>query len=178
MYEGLDQKTILAAEKALDFQMLKDKMIKVIDKFVQEIDPEIEVEEGDEFESDVFNKVVYAAIDEYFFVYEDEVLHQILLKEKGYNLEISLQMFSILHEIGHIMTISKYKDKLDKAMEYDRLRFNLIKTHKNSLNLLREYKKLDLEVDADEYAYAYYQENKEKVLELDKKLWSMATNHE
>lgn len=174
MYEGLDQKTILAAEKALAREAAKEEIKALMLEYAQKIDPEIEIEESKQFESDTFNKVVYAAFDEFYYTYDDEILHKIVMKEMGYELDISIQTYSFLHEIGHIVTMQKYESAFDVSVEYDRQRFAIVNSGMDPLSSLRRYKKLQLEKDADGWAYSHYQENKKIIEDLDKKFWEIA----
>lgn len=173
MYKGLDQETILAA-KALVREAAKEEIFNLYVEYAQKIDSEIELEEGDTFSSDTFNRVAYLGLDEFFYKYDDEDYHNIIMKEMGYIIDISLQTYAFLHELGHIITIDKYDNWLDVSNEYYRMNFAIVNSKMDRLSQLRAYKKLPLELDADEWAYRHYQENKDAVMELDRKIWEIA----
>ena len=142
------------------------KLEKMIRNFVRRIDPEIRVVfHDDHMESDPINKTVFVNIDEFLFIWEDEQYHMAVLKEKGMYFDILLPIFMVLHEIGHIETIKKYSSPKSMLRKYINNCEN-IQGIKN-INDLRKYKHLQLEKDADEYAYKFYLHNYNFVKKFD-----------
>jgi hypothetical protein len=142
------------------------KLERNIIRFVRSVEPSIKVVfHNGAMESDSLNKRLYINKDEFIYTFSDEVDHKAIMKENGLVIDIMLPTYILLHEIGHIVSFKRYNtsrvlDQYTKAVD------GLVKQFKG-LELLRKYKALKLEREADNYAYSYYIHNYAKVKALD-----------
>jgi hypothetical protein len=149
------------------------KLEILIRKFIYQIDKNIRVVfHDDEMESASLEKTVFMNVDEFIYKFDNEDLHIRIMKEKGMLIDILLPTFILLHEIGHCKTINRYVSPLGKLRQFETKRDNLIK-NLNGYELLKTYKYLDLEKDADEYAYNFYLHNYTFVKKFDKEIRAM-----
>jgi hypothetical protein len=144
------------------------KLERNIIRFVRSIEPSIKVVFHDgAWESDIIGKQVFVNIDDFFFSFTDENEHLEIMRENGFVVDVMLPTYILLHEVGHIMSAKNYKrSPMLMLDEYEKSVNGLVK-HFRGLELLRKYKALKLERDADRYAYDYYIHNYKKVKALD-----------
>jgi hypothetical protein len=135
------------------------KIERMIRNFVREIDPNVRVvfHDGD-MESDGTKQTIYVNVDEFLYTYDDEQNHLQVMKENGLLIDILVPTYIILHEIGHVVNDRKYKYLNAMLMQYHYKVNELVKRY-DGIELLRKYKQLKLEKDADEFAYKYYLHN-------------------
>jgi hypothetical protein len=142
------------------------KLQRNIIRFVRSVEPSIQVVFHDgPMESDSLNKRIYINTDEFIYTFSDEVDHKAVMKENGLVIDIMLPTYILLHEIGHVVSFKKYNTS--RLLEqYEKAVDGLVKQF-NGLELIRKYKALKLEREADNYAYSYYIHNYAKVKALD-----------
>jgi hypothetical protein len=142
------------------------KLQRNIIRFVRSVEPSIQVVFHDgPMESDSLNKRIYINTDEFIYTFSDEVDHKAVMKENGLVIDIMLPTYILLHEIGHVVSFKKYHTS--RLLEqYEKAVDSLVKQF-NGLELIRKYKALKLEREADNYAYSYYIHNYDKVKALD-----------
>jgi len=145
------------------------KLERLIRNFIYKINPQIKVVFSDFTESQSLEKIVFFDINDFIFESNDEFCHYISLRKKGMILDILLCTFMILHEIGHIQTISKYKNPIAILTQYQKRVDNLLFIQSDFAQL-QEYKKLQLEKDADNFAYNFYLHNYNLVKDFDNKV--------
>lgn len=143
-------------------------LLRLLNKFARSIDADIKVLEGYITESDIIGKEVFVDLNNLHA--EDDEVHLQAMRELGYLIDINLYTYSFLHEIGHIMSASKYYQILPFLRSYMKKVERLEVSDLEPLPMAREYKQLQLERDADEYAYQYFLHNYEKVKELDSEI--------
>jgi hypothetical protein len=142
------------------------KLQRNIIRFVRSVEPSIQVVFHDgPMESDSLNKRIYINTDEFIYTFSDEVDHKAVMKENGLVIDIMLPTYILLHEIGHVVSFKKYNTS-HLLEQYEKAVDGLVKQFKG-LELLRKYKALKLEREADKYAYSYYIHNYAKVKALD-----------
>lgn len=128
---------------------------------------------GKEAESSPIDKIIYFNPNDYTDDIRNSNLHFVALQKIGIVIDIKLPTYYILHELGHIITINKYKRPLLKLHNYSRqcrtLRFGF-PLHRNEQKLLNDYKKLDLERDADTFAYELLLSDHDSIVELENKI--------
>lgn len=149
-----------------------EKIKKEIKKFVKSVDKDVKVVFHDgNMESDSLNSTIYINIDEYLYEHDDEQLHLNVLKGNNMFIDVLLPTFIILHEVGHVVSSRKYKTKRIFD-QYEKQVDSLVKRYEG-IELLKKYKSLKVEKDADEYAYNYYLHNYKKVKAFDEKIKSI-----
>lgn len=93
-----------------------------------------------------------------------------LYKDYGWQIDVSMGTFAILHELGHCLTAPSYKN-LDNEMDtYTHKQFKLMIKKLDAYAEMKEYRKIRIERDADLTAYAIYKKNRKLIKEYDKKL--------
>jgi hypothetical protein len=149
-----------------------EKIKREIKRFIKSVDKNVDVVFHDgHMESDSLNSTIYINIDEYLYEHDDEQDHLNVLKQNNMLIDVLLPTFIILHEVGHVVSSRKYKTKR-MFDQYEKQVDSLVKQYKG-LELLKKYKSLKVEKDADEYAYNYYLHNYEKVKAFDNKIKSI-----
>lgn len=143
-------------------------LLRLLNRFARSIDADIKVVEGYINESDIISKEVF--VDLHNLQAEDNDVHLQVMRELGYLIDINLYTYSFLHEIGHIMSASKYEQIIPFLRSYIKRVERLEVSDLEPLEIARKYKELQLEKDADEYAYQYFLHNYEKVKELDSEI--------
>lgn len=143
-------------------------LLRLLNRFARSIDADIKVVEGYINESDIISKEVF--VDLHNLQAEDNDVHLQVMRELGYLIDINLYTYSFLHEIGHIMSASKYEQIIPFLRSYIKRVERLEVSDLEPLEMARKYKELQLEKDADEYAYQYFLHNYEKVKELDSEI--------
>lgn len=143
-------------------------LLRLLNRFARSIDADIRVVEGYINESDIISKEVF--VDLHNLQAEDNDVHLQVMRELGYLIDINLYTYSFLHEIGHIMSASKYEQIIPFLRSYIKRVERLEVSDLEPLEIARKYKELQLEKDADEYAYQYFLHNYEKVKELDSEI--------
>jgi hypothetical protein len=139
----------------------------------------IKVRKGEVMCADMENQVIYLD-DEWFRLdtYEtkqDTKAVKKLYKTYGWKISVSMGMFAILHELGHCLTAPTYSD-LDKEHNAYIHKQNKINTKiLDNYNVMRKYRKIRLERDADLTAYAIYKKNKKLIAYYDKMLKEIIT---
>jgi hypothetical protein len=146
------------------------KLKKEIKEFIKKVSPEtfVNFHKGN-MESDVMTREIFVNIDEFLYEFEDEKSHLQIMKENGLITDILLPTYILLHEIGHVVSFKKYVAKRALLRQYNTQVVNIYNTLKG-LKRMREYKKLKLERDADNFAYNYYLHNYNFVKEFDNKI--------
>ena len=170
MFEGLDAKTKKEAILALNFQKKKDEVMNILVKYAAKIDSEIQVFEDTDFASICTKKIVFVNLEEFFIESEEIAIHKKIDKENGLFIDISYGLFAFLHEIGHIKTINKYKDPIKALENYSREVSEILHEEISTYDMLKVYKTLTLERDADKYAIKHLERNYKELKELDKKI--------
>ena len=140
-------------------------LLRLLNRFARGIDAEIKVLEGYVTESDIMNKEIFVDLQNLHS--EDDAVHLQAMRELGYLIDINLYTYSFLHEIGHLMSASKYSQFVPFLRSYAKKVEKLEDSELEPLEMARKYKQLQLEKDADEYAYQYFLHNYEKVKDLD-----------
>lgn len=143
-------------------------ILREIEKFTHSIDPEIEVVEYKHFSSNPMTKSIFIPVDEFKNSTPEMKIQEQVLKEIGVSLEVGVATYAILHEIGHVITT--YDNLLLEIALYDIALKRLFKLNLDPISELREYKKLQLEKDADLFAFDYMKRYPAKVKELERKI--------
>jgi hypothetical protein len=145
------------------------KIENMIRKFVSQVEPNVRVifHDGD-MESDSLNAVIYINVDEFLYTFSDEKNHLQIMRENGLLTDILVPTFIVLHEIGHVATARNYKTKR-VFDQYEKQVDGLVKRYKG-LELLRKYKGLKVEREADKFAYNYYLHNYNFVKDFDNQI--------
>lgn len=137
--------------------------------FVRGIDPEIELELSDHFCADVDEKVVFVGTEDE--PEAEELIHDFVEKEFGVDMDSLL--LALLHEIGHIMTISE-EALYERSMLMAILQLNWSESEADFEEDFEKYNnlyfRLPCEYQATEWAANYYRENKELCDELVKEM--------
>ena len=145
------------------------KLQRSIIRFVRSVEPSIQVVFHDgPMESDTLNKRVYINTDEFIYAFSDEADHKAVMKENGLVIDIMLPTYILLHEIGHVVSFKRYNTS--RLLEQYAKAVDGLVVQFKGLELLRKYKALKLEREADNYAYNYYIHNYDKVKALDYEL--------
>jgi len=143
---------------------------KEIKEFTKQVSPETFVNFHKGFmESDVMTRQIFVNTDEFIYEFNDEKLHLQIMKENGLITDILLPTYILLHEIGHVVSFKKYVAKRALLRQYET---QMLRIYSNlrGLERMREYKKLKLERDADNFAYSYYLHNYDFVKAFDNKV--------
>jgi len=146
----------------------RKRLLELLNQFAHSINDNIEVVEGMLFESDMIQRTVFVDLDNLHA--EDDEVHLQVMREMGYLIDINLYTYSFLHEIGHIMTSNKYSQIVPILRSYIKRVEKLEDLDAEPVEIARVYKRLQLERDADEFAYQYYLHNYEAVKQLDKEI--------
>lgn len=170
MFEGLDAKTKKEAILALEFQKKKDEIMSMLVKYAAKIDGEIRVFEDTDFASICTKKMIFVNLEEFFIESEEMATHKKIDKENGLFIDISYGLFAFLHEIGHVKTISKYKDPIKALENYSKKVSEILHEEGSVYDMLKVYKTLTLEKDADKFAIKHLERNYKELKELDKKI--------
>ncbi len=144
-----------------------------IRNFVRTIDENIFIDfKCRYFECDWTINTIYIPIHDFMFEMANESIINDILKENSIHHGLMTPMFSILHEVGHIMTIPNYTSPKSAMRQHQHkvegLR-NLFETLEKD-EILRKYKGLKVERDADEWAYNFYKENRLMLHEVNNKI--------
>lgn len=144
-----------------------NREVRLIKDFLTElgIGKLIKVRVGNYTCSMLNQKIIYFNKDVYNEKQLDGLIYKNLL-EDGYDFSsINYGTFCVLHEIGHIATIGRYTDKADEMhCEYTDDVYKLHEIARNDLlsgmtkdevqtKLNKAYRQLQLEKDADKFAY-------------------------
>lgn len=136
-----------------------NKEIKTIQKFIQtNIDKDIKVHKNNVYECEVATKDVY--IGNKMYDYDTELYIKWLQQQPEY-IPINFILISILHEVGHIMTYTKAKEKERNVLYgiYAFLNeFNILST--DTLN--NKYFNIPDERQATMWGINFYKNNKIK----------------
>lgn len=144
-----------------------------IRRFVYKVNPKIRVVFHDNsMESDSLNGTIFLNIDEFLYLFDDEKAIKQVLKENGMIFDVMLPTFMVLHEIGHVQTIKKYRSPIRQLMLYSKGCDKLVEIG-NPYEKLKKYYQLKLEKDANNYAYNFYLHNYNFVKQFDEKIRAM-----
>jgi hypothetical protein len=87
-----------------------------------------------------------------------------------YDIKISMRVFAIFHEIGHILSMKQYKNYGVAHYHYtigiDKILVRKMPTD----TTFYHYRKLKMERLADQYGYEFYKKVESQAIELDKQL--------
>jgi hypothetical protein len=142
----------------------------VLTNFVKSINPDIIVKYGKLYSSDIFNLVIYVGNNFYDPLQDDLIPYLYIDLGFDYTPYCKKQTWSLLHEIGHIMSMidKSYNEKLLIHTIYD---INIKKiVNDESLSLYKKverYMYLDMELNANKWAYEYLIHNKNKIKEYE-----------
>ena len=143
--------------------MNKDNIVQ----FVHSIDDTITVIFSDLYESDMVDKILYVGNTKNNDFNE---LYKYLYLDSGYNYHnyCSYNTFVLLHEIGHIMCSDTYDNLEDELSlyQYQRL-INLNDKELSIYTKIVNYMNLQLEKDANDWAYRYLLANTYKIKKLE-----------
>lgn len=170
MFEGLDAKTKNEAILALEFQEKKDKIMNMLMEYAAKIDNEIQVFEDADFASICTKKIIFVNLEEFFVESKEVATHKKIDRENGLFIDISYALFAFLHEIGHVKTIDKYADPLKTLENYSKEVAGVLHNGGSAYDILKVYKTLTLERDADGYAIKHLEKNYKELKELDEKI--------
>jgi hypothetical protein len=130
---------------------------------------------GRRLATDIPGKIIYIPSTWFY----DDIDHIVLswakeiYKKRKFKIDISMRTFSILHELGHIMSLFCYK-KISTALTfYEKGARKLYEEDLTPKQHFLKYRELKLERLADDFAYLVYRNYKNKVIELDKQLKSL-----
>ena len=144
---------------------------KLLKDFIKEIDINMTIKKDKEFYASILERQVGIAYNHFIKPpISENRLHKKVLREMGIDFDITTTLYYLLHEIGHIQSAKKYgQDIYNRIENYLNENEKLIEIE-NELEKLRLYKRITLELDADNYAYNYYLNNKKRLKKLDKEL--------
>jgi hypothetical protein len=142
---------------------------KLIKEFMNRIDNTIKIKKGKEFFELLETNEINVVYKEFIKPKKDDEYHIQVLKEKGYDLDIGINVFYLLHELGHIKTYKNYGTKRkailnDYYKKIDELNEN------DFVKRLRLYKNIKMEKDADLFAYLFYKNYYKVVKDFDNKI--------
>ena len=137
---------------------MTNKQAIKINEFVNNIDSEIVIKYSYNWCSDILGKVLYVGLDDRNIMNE---LMTYLHIDLGYTYykHCLPTTWSLLHEIGHIMSGSS----LTNIEQYVIDRDNIVNGNKSYYNKVKDYLTLKEETKANEWAYNYLINNKERV---------------
>ena len=140
--------------------------IESIEKLLMEIDFDIEVEREPKFFSYAPDKIVYFGDK---FTDEEKDIFMSVYADIGLFFDCSMETFVVLHEVGHIMTLSHLPD-IEKAFIFHEYveGAKQIKRLEDPRKEFRAYVDLFVERMANEWAIAFIQKDPDLVERLDK----------
>jgi transposase len=142
---------------------------KLIKEFINQIDNTIKIKKGKEFYALLETNEINVVYKEFIKPKKEDKYHIQVLQEKGYNLDIGINVFYLLHELGHIKTYKAYGKNKQKVLQDYYNKINELK-EKSFVKRLRLYKNIKMERDADLFAYLFYKNFYKMVKDFDNKL--------
>jgi hypothetical protein len=144
---------------------------KELKEFIKTIDPNMTLKSDKEFYASILERKVGVNYDHFINPpLSENRLHRKVLRENGIDFDISTTLYYLLHEIGHIESSKKYGQDIYNRIENYINENNKLVEMESELEKLRLYKKITLELEADNYAYNYYLNNKKQLRLLQQKL--------
>lgn len=144
----------------MKFEKIIEKLGSFISEFVDEINPDIEI--GFDNYAYCYTDEPYIAVGLYTADNEIDKLHENYYKENGFDFTefgISFRTFTLLHEIGHIETITTETEESEHYAKQEEINDN-VKLNGEPINdTLLKYFNLPLEILADKWAWNYLKEN-------------------
>jgi pantothenate kinase len=93
-----------------------------------------------------------------------------IYKDKNHDIKISQTTYAFFHELGHLLSKDEIDDLDEMMSEYDQIVTLICLTIKDEKEQMIAYRKVELEMLADEYAYKVYKQYENLAIKLDKKL--------
>ena len=140
--------------------------LESVEKLLMEIDFDIQVEREPVFASDSAEKIVLFGDK---FTEEEKDIFMGVYVDIGLFFDCSMETFAVLHEVGHIMTLSHLPD-IEKTFIFHEYveSAKQIKRLKDPSKEFRAYVDLFVERIANEWAIAFMQKDPDLVQRLDK----------
>jgi|LGVF01.2.fsa_nt_gb hypothetical protein len=142
---------------------------KILTEFIHSIDKDIEVDVGIEYCTDITQRVIFIGTLPNSFTTN---LQPYLYIDRGikYHNHCSFNTWCLLHELGHIMSSDIYEDIDDELVIYQYERLINLHSDKSDYNIIKDYMDIQLEKDANDWAYKYLLNNKGKIKRLEVQL--------
>ena len=141
----------------------------ILKEFIHSIDKDIDIQYTYNYSSNMFDKIIYIGLGDRDI--QNHLMDYIKL-DMGYNYYkyCSSTVWSILHELGHILTASD-KDVLEVEFNrYNKDIESIIKSNVSPYEKIKRYMLLPLEKKANDWAYEYLLNNKDKIKRLEKEM--------
>jgi len=158
---------------------IKDNVLfmkKEIEEFTALIDQNIGVVIGEHSRAFIESNDIIIGL--YSTLYRDNVVdlvHEQYYRDNGYNYEdygVYFETFTILHEIGHLQTPPTERE----LKKYEKLQKKINKSKKTDHEKLLTYFKLEIEVNADNWAIAYIKKFPVIIQDLNKAIQTYKNN--
>lgn len=136
----------------------------------------IKVNAHKDMASDMLKGVVYVNKKQLYHMDEDFKHIKKLYAKKGWHIKVSVNTFTILHELGHVLSAKTLKNVEKELMAYQQ-QVNILSMANLPRSLeVERYRKLKLERMADNFAYVIYLLHEKEVIAFDKKLKKVLKN--
>lgn len=156
----------------------KVKVMKLYTRLVKNMLSElgyknVKVRNAENLSSDMKKQIIY--LDPKWLtnnpeISNDKKLIAKLYREYGWKIKASMNIFSILHELGHLVSASNFQDLDHELDKYEMDNYFLELSKITGYKQFQIYRKFKLERHADRIAYQIYKKNKDLIAQYDQAL--------
>lgn len=133
----------------------------------------VKVRNAENLSSDMKKQIIYLDpkwLTDNAEISNDKKLIAKLYREYGWKIKASMGIFSILHELGHLVSASNFQDLDYELDKYNMNNYFLELSKITGYQQFKIYRKFKLERHADRIAYQIYKKNKDLIAKYDQAL--------
>ena len=144
---------------------------EILKEFIHSIDKDIDIQYTYDYSSNMFDKIIYIGLGDRDI---QNHLNDYLKIDIGYDYfeYCTSTTWSILHELGHIMSVSGNTSLESEFEAYsESIKAIQLNDELSPYEKVKHYMELPLEVKANKWAYEYLMNNKSKIKKLEKEMY-------